>query len=430
LIANTNGSGNIAIGLNSLSFQKFDNGGGVPWVTANVAIGQEALELNNPTTNANGINNTAIGYNTAKYNSTGHENTAVGSVALFSNQTGFSNTVVGYGALHNNSSGSLNTAMGQGALYTNDGNDNTAFGYSALSNNTVGFQNTAVGEGSLNNNTLGTENNSLGYNSLYSNTVASSNVAVGHNALANQSYTNNNLYYTGGNVAIGAGALYFNNPASTVTGVYNTAVGYQSLSVNVLGSGNVAIGYNAGPQTGFSNLSNTTCIGNGAASNANNQMVLGNVNVTQFYCYGAFAGTTANAPNLYVMNTGQIMRMTSSRRYKKDIVPLEINTASIYQLRPVSYNSISDNDRHFGLIAEEVAEVIPELASFAREKDVIKGSSSEKMIPDAVQYPLLSVLLLKEVQQHQQTITELKDTITEMKKMLAAQQAQIDALKK
>jgi hypothetical protein len=159
-------------------------------------------------------------------------------------------------------------------------------------------------------------------------------------------------------------------------------------------------------------------------------MVLGNAAVTQFFSYGAWAAVTSDAANMVVMPTGQILHNSSSRRYKKDIIPIDINTTAIYKLRPVSFNSYTDNHRHFGLIAEEVAEVIPELANFVKEKDVIKGSTSEKMIPDAVQYPLLSVLLLKEVQQHQQTITELKDTITEMKKMLAAQQEQIDALKK
>ena len=49
--------------------------------------------------------------------------------------------------------------------------------------------------------------------------------------------------------------------------------------------------------------------------------------------------------------------------------------------------------------------LIPQLVEFAKEKDEIKESTSEKIVPDAVQYSLLSVLLLKEVQKHEEIIS-------------------------
>ena len=134
----------------------------------------------------------------------------------------------------------------------------------------------------------------------------------------------------------------------------------------------------------------------------------------------------------YNTATGEIQRSTSSKRYKKDIVNLEVNTSKIYDLRPVSFTAISDNTRHFGLIAEEVAEVIPELVEYAREKDVIKGSTSEKLIPDAVQYPILSVLLLKEVQKQHANIEEQQKVIDEQKadiNDLKVKSKEIDVLK-
>ena len=91
------------------------------------------------------------------------------------------------------------------------------------------------------------------------------------------------------------------------------------------------------------------------------------------------------------------MRSTSSARYKTAITDIKINTEDIFKLRPVSYLSKADGKEYFGLIAEEVAVTIPLLASYAREKDVVKGSTSEKLIPDAVQYPMLAVLLLNEI---------------------------------
>ncbi len=411
LNGNTTSNFNIAIGSSALTTQSYNNGG-VAWDADNVAVGYSALYFNQPTSIFNGI-----------------QNTAIGNLVLEKNQTGYSNTAMGYAALNSNTNGHQNTAIGQGALYSNtSGHQNTAIGYSALSSDTSGYHNTAIGYSALSANTKGNFNNAFGMYALTANSTAVSNVAMGNYALSDQSFSNGGISYTGGNVAIGVNALFYNNPISTVTGVYNTAVGLNSLFNNVTGSGNTALGYNAGPNTGA--ISNTTCIGNGTIATANNQMVLGNAAVTEFYCYGAYAGTTAGASNLTVLNTGQIVRSTSSRRYKKDIVPIDINTASIYKLRPVSYNSFTDADRHFGLIAEEVAEVIPELASYAKEKQVVKGSSSDKMIPDAVQYPLLSVLLLKEVQKHEQTINKLQATIEVQQIKILQQQQQYETLLK
>ncbi len=421
LNSNTNADYNVAVGSYALSSQSY-NGGGTNWISGNVAIGANALLSNNPTAATNGINNTATGYAALENNSTGHENTATGNIALFSNNTGKSNTASGYAALFSNQDGNNNTATGQATLYSNiDGSSNTATGFAALTSNTKGDYNTATGANSLLNNTRGVHNTAIGYSALYFNTTATGNIALGSFALQNQAYSNTGVPYPAGNTAIGFNALNLNNPTSSAAGVFNTAVGYNAMLANVSGSFNTSAGYAAGPAAGT--FSNTSCIGNGATATGSNQFVLGNNAVTQLYCYGAYAATTANAPNLTVLSTGQIVRSTSSRRYKKDIVPLDINTAAIYKLMPVSYGSYTDDDRHFGLIAEDVAEIIPELASYAKEKDVVKGSSSEKLIPDAVQYSLLSVLLLKELQQHEQTIKEMQVTIKKMQQQLDDQQA-------
>ena len=384
--------------------------------------------------NTTGYQNTANGANALKLNTSGHVNTALGNLALAANTTEHfttaiggsalsSNTAVGYNtatgsaALYFSSTGNYNTATGYGALYLNStGISNTATGYQTLYKNSTGLYNTANGSSALESNTEGYLNTSVGAGALYGNTIGFTNVAVGSSALRS-----NTIGYS--NTSIRSDALLFNT-----IGRYNTAIGYRALINNKTGDGNSALGYDAGPN--MSDLSNTTCIGNGTIATANNQMVLGNANVTQFYCYGAFVGTTAFASNLTVLNTGQIVRSTSSRRYKKDITDLEINTSNIYKLKPVSYNSHTDDTRHFGLIAEEVADVIPELAMYSKEKDVVNGSASDKVVPDAVQYPLLSVLMLKEVQKHEKMIAEQQMIMGEMKMMLAAQQQEIEALKK
>ena len=168
-----------------------------------------------------------------------------------------------------------------------------------------------------------------------------------------------------------------------------------------------------------------------------NRVILGSSAITTMYCQGAYAATSANTANMVVLSTGQILRSTSSKRYKKEIEDLKINTENIYKLRPVSYISKTDNKSYFGLIAEEVATVIPELAEYALEKDVIKVSNSEKLIPDAVKYPMLSVLLLKEIQKQHNEIYNLKASInnlesqnTELKSNFETLKAEIEKMKK
>ena len=98
----------------------------------------------------------------------------------------------------------------------------------------------------------------------------------------------------------------------------------------------------------------------------------------------------------------QLIKYTSSARYKENIRDLEIDTSNIYSLRPVSYNAITEKgvEEHnsFGLVAEEVNEIYPELISY-----------NEKGQPDAVSYLRLPVFLLAEIQKLRKELDELKE---------------------
>ncbi len=272
------------------------------------------------------------------------------------------NVAVGYEALRGSFSPELNV-----------GNANTAIGYQALLENVSGSSNSAAGYLALTNNSTGSFNTAIGRIALTNNTTGSGNVAIGYSAGSSRP-GGNNCTYVGNDAENSSGTDYDNS----------TALGYQSRIT------------------------------------ADNQMRLGNNSITGFYCQGAYAATTASAANMYVSSTGQIMRSTSSARYKVNVSNLEIKSSLIYKLRPVSYNSKTDDSRHFGLIAEEVAAVIPELAEYAKEKDVIPGSISEKIIPDAVQYPLLSVLLLKEMQVQKKLIDSQENRIRQLEEIIAS----------
>ena len=350
----------------------------------NYFIGHEAGKLT-----TTGLYNSFIGYQSGYNNISGNKNYFIGYQSGYNNMYGYSNVFIGDSTGYNNSGVQLNPGNGNWNIFI--GNQS---GYSNL-----GYSNVFIGYQAGHDNSIGHNNVAIGYQTLYSNTQGLFNTASGHQAL----YSNT----TGGNnTASGYLALY-----SNTTGYQNTAIGRGTLSSNTTGINNTALGENA--FDGGTNYSNSTAIGANVNITASNQVVLGDQNVTSLYCKGAYVATSVLAANLCIGVGGNFMRSTSSKRYKSNITDLEINSENIYKLRPVSYNSINEGDdknqRFFGLVAEEVVDVIPELADFAKEKDVIKGSSSEKLIPDAVKYPMLSVLVLKEVQKHQIKLKEIEE---------------------
>lgn len=112
--------------------------------------------------------------------------------------------------------------------------------------------------------------------------------------------------------------------------------------------------------------------------------------------------TTGSAANTRLETNGLLARVTSSRRYKADIAPAEIDPAKVLRAEGrtwVDKDRAGDPDapRHVGFIAEELHEA--GLAEFVEYDD--EGR------PDAIQYDRLSVGLLSVVK---------------------AQQAQLDAL--
>lgn len=432
---------------------------------SNIGIGDDVLSVL-----STGTKNTAIGDYSMPLTTTGIENVALGASALEQNTEGSFNIAIGKEAMKGNTKSCYNIAIGTTALQaaaSNPGDLNTfniAIGGAALyatspTNMNNGRKNLAIGHESLRSNTIGYSNIALGYKSIYSNISASTNIAIGESAL----YSINNGAGTEAtiNIAIGYEALYMTAPTSYSTGRRNIGIGYMALRSNTTGSYNTAIGYFAlrnadnidniaiGDQalcntnsgsgntavgnyalannlTGSNNVAiglsadvsgtnqyNSIAIGYYTSASSSNEVRLGNSNIQSLYCQGAYYSTTGNAANLYVNSSGQIMRSTSSARYKKEITDLEISSAKIYQLQPVSFTGISDNQRHFGLIAEEVAATIPELVEYAKESQVIPGSLSDRMIPENVQYPLLSVLLLKEVQKHEERIRQLEQKLAE-----------------
>jgi len=313
-----------------------------------------------------------------------HKNTAVGTFATTPN-SGSNNTASGYYTLYFNS-GAGNTADGYNALNANTtGSYNVATGANALFANTIGANNTASGVSALHDNTTGTNNNASGVEALFNNTTADDNNAMGHAALFSNSTGTRNS-------AVGTEALYVNT-----SGSYNDAVGYLALYGNTTGNYNVGIGYQAGYS--LTSGSNNIDIGNHGLASDSGIIRIG-IAGTQTQAYIAGIETTKlTGSAVYVTGNGQLGVLASSERYKTAIAPMGPATLKLEQLRPVSFHLKSDPNGavQYGLIAEEVANVYPELV-IRDEAGKIQG----------VRYEELAPMLLNEVQQLKREMAQLK----------------------
>jgi len=301
-------------------------------------------------------------------------NTAEGQSALLSLTTGGFNTAVGFFSLRSDTIGSFNTAIGAGTLFANSADENTATGAGALLSNTTGGRHTANGKFALFSNTTGFSNTANGVQALFNNTEGSFNTAIGNSALF-----------------------------SNTTGLENTANGVNALALNTTGNLNVAVGLGAGSSVSTAN--NVICIGaNVDGANVDNSCFIGNIRD---------ALVAPDAATVLIDSAGKLGTASgSSRRFKKAIESMDKTSEAILALKPVTfhYKSDSTNTPQFGLIAEEVAGVNPDL--------VVRDKNGEIY---TVRYDAVNAMLLNEfIKEHRKN--------EEQEATIARQQKQIEAL--
>jgi hypothetical protein len=351
-----------------------------------------------PQFSGSGAWNSAFGLSALKANSTGNSNTAIGFFALLGNTTGSNNSAVGDQALRDNTTGISNTAVGGDSMsFNTTGNSNSAVGRVALFSNTTGSSNSAVGEGALSLNTTGSENSAFGRAALNVNTTGFENVAVGKSAL--QSNTTGTR-----NSAVGVNALLNNT-----TGLNNVAIGHGAGSSLTTGNNNIAIGSNV---TGVAGEANTTRIGSGT---------------TRTFIAGISGVATGGAAVPVVIDgSGQLGVTSSSIRFKTDVDPIGIESRGLMSLNPVSFRyRKGSGSLQYGLIAEEVAKVFPNL--------VTRGSKGK---PLAIAYQQFPALLLQEIQRQHRQIADQERRISRqqarnsrIESQLMEIQAELDSLR-
>ena len=246
------------------------------------------------------------------------------------------------------------------------------------------------------------------------NSFGTANIAIGSQTIGGPG--------SGGvrNVAVGNAALYSNG------GTGNVAMGYSALGSST-GDFTIAIGDQAGANRFGANNYNIyigTSIGAGGATESNTIRIGDSSNYLRFFAGGIRGVTTgsANAVTVMIDGQGQLGTVNSSRRFKEDIRDMGEASSGLMQLRPVTYRYIqahADGSKpiDYGLIAEEVAEVYPDL--------VVKTADGQV---ETVQYHKVNAMLLNEVQKQyrenqaqQREIDALKARLAVLERLLASE---------
>jgi hypothetical protein len=246
-------------------------------------------------------------------------------------------------------------------------NSNTAQGTQALFSNTTGNANTATGVGALYKNTTGTGNTATGMAALGSNTTGFSNTAIGARTLL------------------------------SATGNYNVALGDSAGESLTTGDNNIDIGYNVFGVKGESNT-----------------IRIGNPDIMATYITGISGQTVVGGTAVFVDSSGKLGTMSASTRFSDEIKPMDKASEAILTLKPVTFRYKQDIDpksvRQFGLIAEEVEKVNPDLVS-----------RDEKGKIYSVRYDAVNAMLLNEFLKEHGKVEKLETTV-------ACQQKQIETL--
>jgi len=300
---------------------------------------------------------------------------------------------------------------GYNALFTGQFSDANLFvGPQAGMNNVPGqgLGNTFSGNQAGLANTTGSFNSFYGFQAGSTNTVEYENTFVGYGAGYQSSGGSGNAFFgavAGGSASPQASTYLGNGAGLTLSGSFNIAVGSLAGTGNSSGSNNIYIG-----SAGFSNESNAIHIGGNLSGGPQ----------TAAYITGIY-GTVVNAngTGVFVDSNGQLGTYTSSRRFKEQIKDMGDSTDGLMKLRPVTFfykpdYAKGDRSMQYGLIAEEVADVYPDLATYDQDGK-----------PYSVRYQYLASMLLNEFQKQHHRAEEQANVIESQKQEIEGLRQQL-----
>jgi predicted ribosome quality control (RQC) complex YloA/Tae2 family protein len=196
-----------------------------------------------------------------------------------------------------------------------------------------------------------------------------------------------------------------------MTGNSNIALGFASGSNLTTGDNNIDIG-----DAGIAAESNTIRIGTQiAVTDVIGQMHPGH---TAAFIAGIYQATVAKGLSVVVDSTGHLGTKGSAERFKDEIKPMDKASEAILGLKPVTFHYKKEFDPdgipQFGLVAEDVAKVNPDLVARDDQGNIY-----------TVRYDAVNAMLLNEFLKGHRKVEELKK---DFHATLAQQQKEIEAL--
>ena len=117
---------------------------------------------------------------------------------------------------------------------------------------------------------------------------------------------------------------------------------------------------------------------------------------------------------MLIDSNGKLGTVTSSRRFKEEIRPMDQASEALFALKPVTFRyKVEIDPKHisqFGLVAEEVEKINPDL--------VVRDMEGK---PYSVRYDEVNAMLLNEFLKEHRKVEQMEET-------MARQQARIEAL--
>ncbi len=321
------------------------------------------------------------------------------------------NVLLGFETGGANMTGVANTYVGVAAGYnTTSGTGNSFVGYGSGLANTSGSYDTFLGESTGSANTTGGNNTFAGFYTGYSNVTGNNDTFAG--AFAGE-YNTNGF----GNVFSGALA-----GQSNTTGSYNVFDGLEAGVNSTIGNNNVFIGY----YSGFNNNSGSYDIYIGSQGSQGGSEV-GAIRIgdsssqAAAYIAGIYGTAVSGVPG-YVNASGQLGVQTSSQRFKQDVRDMGDSTSGLMRLRPVTFvykpeYANGDGTLQYGLMAEEVAKVYPQLVAYDSDGN-----------PYSVRYQYLSTMLLNEYQKEHRVVEQQAADLVGLRDRVATQELEIRRL--
>ncbi len=273
-------------------------------------------------------------------------------------------------------------------------------------------------------NTTGGVNAFSGAFAGFSNTTGAGNTFTGYaSGGATQDGPNNTFtgYFSGvRNISGLLNSFYGSNSGEfNTTGSYNSFFGESSGANNVTGSQNIYIGSPGNPSS--LQESNIIRIGDPNPADPAHQ--------TDTYIAGIYpAAPGPSALFVCIDSSGKLGAQGapcggSSLRFKDQIANMDDSSSKLFQLRPVTFfykPRYDDGTRQlqYGLIAEEVAKIYPEMAVYDKDGQ-----------PSAVKYQMLAPMLLNELQKEHAVVMTQQDQLQTQLRQIKVQRQEIDGLK-